>query len=270
MSGKVGDGGCGGYEDAVFPLLDSENVAAVAAIPGQAEFAFTPNEGALRQLESRNSGIEPEYSRHAYRAVKRAFDIAASSAAIAILLVPSLVLCIVICVKSPGASPVYTQWRVGRVRRDGSFRSFRMFKFRSMVPDADEMLSGLQAKNEATGPMFKIHDDPRVIPRVGNYLRKHSIDELPQLLNVLAGQMSLIGPRPGLPREVAQYDAHVVRRLAVKPGCGGAWQVSGRSEVGFERMVELDLEYIENRSIGQDFGLIFKTIRAMLSGKGAS
>ena len=224
---------------------------------------------ALRLLEGRDSGVRPELSRRGYRFAKRAFDIAASGAAVALLLVPGAILCAVICAKSPGAGPLYSQWRIGRVRRDGSYRPFRMWKFRSMAPDADARLEELRELNEADGPLFKIKDDPRVIPGVGAFIRRHSIDELPQLLNVLAGQMSLIGPRPGLPREVAQYDGRAVRRLAVKPGCGGAWQTSGRSDVGFDRMVELDLDYIGNRSIGLDLSLVLSTVKAMFSGKGA-
>ena len=158
---------------------------------------------------------------------------------------------------------------MGRVRRDGTFRLFRMWKFRSMVPHADEMLAELKDRNEADGPMFKIKDDPRVIPGVGSFIRRHSIDELPQLVNVLLGDMSLVGPRPALPKEVVQYDARAMRRLAVKPGCGGAWQVSGRSDSSFAEMVDLDLDYIEHRSAARDLGLIFGTLRSMLDGKGA-
>lgn len=225
---------------------------------------------AMRFLTERDSGMRPDLSRRGYRFVKRVFDVVVSGVALALLLVPGAFLCAVICAKSPGASPLYSQVRVGRVRRDGSYRLFRMWKFRSMAPDADERLEGLRELNEADGPLFKIKDDPRVIPGVGAFIRRHSIDELPQLLNVLAGQMSLIGPRPGLPREVAQYDGRAVRRLAVKPGCGGAWQTSGRSDVGFDRMVELDLDYINHRGVARDLGLVLGTLRAMLDGKGAS
>lgn len=175
----------------------------------------------------------------------------------------------VICIKSPGASPLYSQWRVGRVRKDGTFYLFKIYKFRSMVPNADQMLKDLQAQNEATGPMFKMKHDPRIIPGVGNFIRKHSIDELPQLINVFLGQMNLIGPRPGLPREVALYSEHDMKRLAVKPGCSGPWQVMGRSYLGFNEMVELDLRYIENRSLRHDLRLIFGTLKTMFSGEGA-
>lgn len=234
------------------------------------EGEYLTNEEALRILMAHSSGIEPLYTQRIYRTVKRVFDICTTGAAIAVLAIPSAVLCAAICIKSPGASPIYSQWRIGRVNRDGSFHAFKMYKFRSMVPNADQMLKELQAQNEATGPMFKMSHDPRIIPGVGNFIRKHSIDELPQLLNVFLGDMSLIGPRPGLPREVALYDERAMKRLAVKPGCGGSWQVMGRSHLGFNEMVGLDLHYIQNRSLRQDFRLIFGTIRAMLSGDGAA
>ena len=242
----------------------------IAQAMDRREGEYLTNEEALRILMARNSGIEPLYTRRGYRTVKRVFDICAAGAAIAVLAIPSAVLCAVICIKSPGASPIYSQWRIGRVNRDGSFQAFKMYKFRSMVPNADQMLAELQAQNEASGPMFKILDDPRIIPGVGNFIRKHSIDELPQLVNVFLGDMSLIGPRPGLPREVALYDGRAMKRLQVKPGCGGPWQVMGRSYLGFDEMVGLDLHYIQNRSLRQELKLIFGTIRAMISGDGAA
>lgn len=228
------------------------------------------NAEATEILRKADSGITPDLSRYGYRFVKRAFDIAASGAAIAILLVPGVVLSAIICIKSPGAGPFYSQIRVGRLRKDGTYKLFRMWKFRSMIPNADAMLKDLKVHNEADGPLFKIKDDPRIIPGVGHFIRKHSLDELPQLLNVLSGDMSLIGPCPGLPREVVQYDKHSKGRLVIKPGCGGPWQVGGRSNLGFEEMVRLDLEYIENRSLKQDIELIFDTIRTMFTGKGAA
>lgn len=202
--------------------------------------------------------------------MKRVFDVAASGVAIALLVIPSAVLCAAIVVKSPGASPIYSQKRVGRLNKDGSYRFFNMYKFRSMVPNAHAMLADLQEANEADGPMFKIKDDPRIIPGIGSFIRKHSIDELPQLVNVLKGDMSLVGPRPGLPKEVAVYDERATERLKVKPGCGGAWQVSGRSDVGFAEMVELDAEYIQRRSAAEDLRFIVGTIKAMFSGNGAA
>lgn len=141
-----------------------------------------------------------------------------------------------------------------------------MWKFRSMVPNADELLDELREHNEADGPLFKIKNDPRIIPGLGNFIRKHSIDELPQLINVFLGDMSLIGPRPALPREVLQYDERARQRLRVKCGCGGAWQAGSRSDSSFEEMVDLDLDYIERSSITHDLSLVFGTIRTMIRG----
>ena len=187
----------------------------------------------------------PAEGRLGYRFVKRVFDIVFSLCVITVLLVPSIALCIAIRVESPGC-PIYSQKRVGRIGRSGEVRTFDMYKFRSMHKDADERLAELRDMNEADGPLFKIKDDPRVT-RIGKFIRKHSIDELPQFLNCLAGQLSCVGPRPPLPSEVAQYDARAMRRLSVKPGLTGYWQVRGRSDTGFEEMVDLDLKYIVSR-----------------------
>ena len=174
-----------------------------------------------------------------YRFVKRAFDIVFSLCVIAVLLVPSLLLCLAIRIESPG-NPIYSQKRVGRIGRGGEVETFDMYKFRSMYKDADERLADLKDLNEADGPLFKIKDDPRVT-RIGRFIRKHSIDELPQFLNCLLGQISCVGPRPPLPSEVAQYDGRAMRRLSVKPGLTGYWQVSGRSDTSFGDMVDQDL-----------------------------
>lgn len=251
---------------------ETRTAATANSIPAAADAAgyYLTNEQAYKMLCGANSGIKPELSRRLYRTVKRTVDIVAAGGALALLLIPGAILSAVICVKSPGAGPLYSQWRVGRVRRDGTFTFFKMYKFRSMVPNADQMLKELQDQNEASGPMFKISHDPRIIPGVGDFIRKHSIDELPQLINVFLGQMSLIGPRPGLPREVALYSPQDMKRLAVKPGCGGPWQVMGRSHLGFDEMVNLDLDYIERRSLGQDLRLIVGTLKTMVSGDGAA
>ena len=205
--------------------------------------------------------------RWGYRFVKRAFDIAFSLVAIAVLLIPSIVLCAAIRLESPG-NPLYSQKRVGRIGRDGQIRTFDMYKFRSMHKDADERLAELQELNEADGPLFKIKDDPRVT-RIGKFIRKHSIDELPQFLNCLMGQLSCVGPRPPLPSEVAQYDERAMRRLSVKPGLTGYWQVRGRSDTTFDDMVDMDLAYIEERSFSTDLRVIAKTVITMFDGKGA-
>jgi len=211
----------------------------------------------------------PEHAdrRLAYRFVKRAFDIAFSLCAIAVLLVPSIALCVAIRLESPG-NPLYSQKRVGRIGRDGQVRTFDMYKFRSMHKDADERLAELADLNEADGPLFKIKDDPRVT-RIGRFIRKHSVDELPQFLNCLAGQLSCVGPRPPLPSEVAQYDERAMRRLSVKPGLTGYWQVRGRSDTTFDDMVAMDLAYIEECSFAVDLRVIAKTAITMLDGKGA-
>lgn len=213
------------------------------------------------------AGSDRVEDRLVYRFVKRAFDIAFSLVVVAVLLVPSLLLCLAIRLESPGC-PLYSQKRVGRIGRDGELVTFNMYKFRSMHADADERLAELQELNEADGPLFKIKDDPRVT-RIGRFIRKHSIDELPQFLNCLFGQLSVVGPRPPLPSEVAQYDEYAMRRLSVKPGLTGYWQVSGRSDTSFESMVELDLKYIEERSFLTDLRTIAKTVAVMFTGKGA-
>ncbi|MBX9033587.1 sugar transferase [Gordonibacter massiliensis (ex Traore et al. 2017)] len=205
--------------------------------------------------------------RVAYRFAKRTFDIVFSLGAIAVLLIPSIALCIAIRIESSGC-PIYSQKRVGRVSRNGEVATFDMYKFRSMYADADERLSELQHMNEADGPLFKIKDDPRVT-RIGRFIRKHSIDELPQFVNCLLGHLSCVGPRPPLPSEVAQYDERAMRRLSVKPGLTGYWQVSGRSETSFDDMVDLDLKYIRERGVITDLKVIARTVAVMFTGKGA-
>jgi lipopolysaccharide/colanic/teichoic acid biosynthesis glycosyltransferase len=153
-----------------------------------------------------------------------------------------------------------------RIGKDG--KEFNMYKFRSMVSNAEELLDELLNKNETSGAMFKMKNDPRVT-RIGKFIRKTSIDELPQLLNVLKGEMSLVGPRPPLPREVEEYTTYDKQRLVVTPGCTGLWQISGRSNIGFSEMVELDLKYISQRSLLNDLKIIIKTIFVLLGSKDA-
>jgi exopolysaccharide biosynthesis polyprenyl glycosylphosphotransferase len=194
--------------------------------------------------------------------VKRLFDVTVASAII-VLGVPLWVL-IALAIKLDSRGPVF--YRQERVGQDGE--PFGMYKFRSMCADADARLEQLKGENEATGPLFKMKRDPRVT-RVGRVLRKFSIDEFPQLLNVLAGDMSLVGPRPPLPPETAAYGDHEWRRMEVPPGMTGLWQVSGRSSLTFDEMVHLDLFYIENWSVAFDVALLFRTIPAVLLAKGA-
>ena len=216
---------------------------------------------AMQDLRDANRG------KWLYRAGRRVFDIAFSGAVIAVGLIPGAIICAAICLESPGC-PIYAQKRISRTHRDGRMHEFTMYKFRSMYKDADQRLQELQRCNEIDGAMFKMKDDPRVT-KVGKFLRKHSIDEFPQFLNVFLGQMTVVGPRPPLPHEVAEYDAWAMQRLAVKPGLTGYWQVGGRSDLDFEDMVELDLKYIRERSLWVNFKTILQTIQVVFTGEGA-
>ena len=173
------------------------------------------------------------------------------------------VVLVLLKVEDPKLSPFFTQKRVGKDQR-----SFSIYKLRSMRPISETEMEQIRLLNEAGDVMFKIKDDPR-ITRIGKFIRKTSIDELPQLLNVLKGDMSLVGPRPPLPSEVEKYTAHDLQRLAVLPGCTGLWQISGRSDTSFDEMVELDLQYIEKQSLWFDFKILLLTIPSVLKMKGA-
>lgn len=189
-----------------------------------------------------------------YLLIKRIMDIIGASCGILILSFLFLIISILIKIEDPKGSIFFSQIRVGL-----NGKEFKMYKFRSMVSNAEEKLADLLKYNQVSGAMFKMKDDPR-ITKVGKFIRKTSIDELPQLFNVLKGNMSLVGPRPPLPREVNEYTKYDSQRLLVTPGCTGLWQVSGRSNIGFDGMVELDLIYIEKRSVFYDIKIIFKTI----------
>lgn len=208
-----------------------------------------------------------DHTRLGYRVVKRAFDIVFSGCVLAFIAVPSLVLAAAIRLESEG-NPFYSQIRVGQTHRDGSLSTFRMWKFRSMYKDADERLAELKGQNEIAGAMFKMRDDPRVT-KIGRFIRKHSIDEFPQFLNVFLGQMSVVGPRPPLPNEVAEYTEYDLQRLTVKPGITGWWQVTERNSTGFDGMVRRDLEYIANRGIFTDLKIVVLTVIEVITGKGA-
>lgn len=195
-------------------------------------------------------------------AIKRAFDILfACIALIPVLLITPF---IALAIKWDSPGPVF--FRQTRVGRDGDW--FQIFKFRTMRVDAEAQLELLRAKNEGSGPLFKMKHDPRVT-RVGAFLRKYSLDELPQFVNVLRGDMSIVGPRPPLPVEVLDYDGTVCRRLYIKPGITGLWQVSGRSDLSWEESVRLDLRYVENWSLTSDLMIMWRTARIMLAPKGA-
>ena len=194
-----------------------------------------------------------------YRFIKRAFDIVASLAGLIVLSPVLLITAIAIYIDDPHASPIFVQTRVGK---DGV--EFRFLKFRSMIANAEDLLDNLLDRNEADGPVFKIKEDPR-ITRVGKIIRRTCIDELPQLWNVLKGDMSLVGPRPPLPREVVQYTDYQRQRLKVKPGITCFWQIRpDRNNCRFDEWVELDLKYIREASIGMDFKILFSTIGAVL------
>jgi len=193
---------------------------------------------------------------------KRLFDFFVSAAALLLLLPVFLVISILIKLDSPG--PVfYFSTRYGR-----QGRVFKMWKFRSMVEDADARLNDLKKKNEVDGPIFKIRKDPRVT-RVGKFLRKYSLDELPQIVNVLCGDMSMVGPRPLPLDQVEQEDMKQLKRLEVRPGITGLWQVRGRSDLPFHRLIKWDTWYINNWSFGLDMNILFETIPVVLKGKGA-
>jgi len=193
---------------------------------------------------------------------KRIFDIAFSML-IAIFALPlGLLIALMIRLDSPGPI-IYAQTRIGK-----NGQPFKFFKFRSMVVDADERRREIANLNQSTGPLFKIKDDPRCT-RIGGFLRRFSLDELPQLINVLRGEMSLIGPRPNLPQEVEQYQEWHKKRLSVSPGMTGLWQISGRSDLTFDEMVLLDIYYAENWSFGLDMSILLTTVPKVLLGKGA-
>ena len=192
--------------------------------------------------------------RRGYFVAKRLVDIVGAACGLVILTPLLGVVAAMIKIESPKESIFFKQVRIGK---DG--REFCMFKFRSMCSDAEEKLDELLAQNEIEGAMFKMKEDPR-ITKIGHFIRKYSIDELPQFWNVLKGEMSLVGPRPPLPREVSEYTVYDKQRLTVVPGCTGLWQISGRSNLSFDEMVELDLEYIRNPSVGNDVRILFKTV----------
>lgn len=196
-----------------------------------------------------------------YHGIKRVFDFVTS--AIALVVLSPLFLFLAIKIHGEDGGPVfYSQIRIGK-----NEKPFRIYKFRSMVVNADQLKKKLLTQNEVEGAMFKMHDDPRVT-KIGKFIRAHSLDELPQLWNVLKGDMSLIGPRPPLPDEVAEYDDWDKQRLLVKPGCSGLWQATSRNEADFKGMVLLDIEYINKSSLLFDLKLILMTIKVIIHPNG--
>ncbi len=198
-----------------------------------------------------------------YDFFKRLFDIVLSGMAIVVL--SPVLLILAIAVRSDGGPAIYSQIRVGK-----NEKRFRIYKFRSMCMNADspEMLAKLAALNEMDGPAFKIKDDPR-ITKVGHFIRRTSLDELPQLFNIFLGDMSIVGPRPPLENEVKQYTEYQKQRLLVKQGLTCYWQCSGRNNISFEEWMEMDVQYIRERSLWTDLKIILKTVPAVLTGDGA-
>lgn len=215
-------------------------------------------------MEEKQLEIESESSMEfsLYEVIKRLIDVVCSF--LGVIVLSPLFIIIVIIIKTTSKGPVFfSQKRVGK-----NGKEFNMYKFRSMVVNAEELKEKLAAQNEMSGPMFKMKDDPRVT-KVGKFIRKTSIDELPQLWNVLKGDMSLVGPRPSLPKEVAQFEEWMYRRLEVKPGLTCYWQVSGRNNIDFEDWMKLDIKYVEERSTWVDVKLIFKTVGVLFGDKNA-
>lgn len=194
-----------------------------------------------------------------YLRMKRLMDIVGSIIGLILLLPLFLIVAILIKIEDPKGPVFFKQVRVGKAETE-----FQMFKFRSMVSDAEERLKDLLALNEVSGAMFKMKNDPR-ITKIGKFIRRTSIDELPQLWNVLKGDMSLVGPRPPLHREVDEYSPFDKQRLLVTPGCTGLWQVNGRNSLGFDEMVKLDIFYIDNRNLFFDIKIILKTVKCMIT-----
>ena len=225
--------------------------------------AMDRREGAGR-YRAMQSIMDWDRSRLTYRAAKRAFDIAFSGCVLAVIAVPSLMLAAAIRLESEG-SPSTARSAWAKPAPTAALTTFRMWKFRSMYKDADERLAELKEQNEIAGAMFKMRDDPRVT-KIGKFIRKHSIDEFPQFLNVFFGQMSVVGPRPPLPNEVAEYTEYDLQRLAVKPGITGWWQVTDRNDTDFDGMVRRDLEYIAKRGVATDLKIVALTVVEMITG----
>lgn len=198
-----------------------------------------------------------------YQAIKRVIDLVLSLGLLVVLFVPMAIVALIILIDSPGASPIFVQERVGK-----NGKTFKLYKFRSMVADAEKQLDNLLPQNEMQGPAFKIKNDPR-ITRFGRIIRKSCIDELPQLVNIFKGEMSFVGPRPPLPREVEQYTDYQMQRLCVIPGLTCYWQIkTNRNNCSFDEWLELDLKYIKEKSLKTDTIIFFKTFKAVLGMEG--
>jgi len=214
-------------------------------------------------LKYKDYTLEKRKSRQIYFIVKRVMDFVLALIGLIIISPLFLIISLLIKIEDPKGHVFFYQTRIGKDEKP-----FRMYKFRSMVSNAEELLEELLEQNEINGAMFKMKEDPRVT-RIGKLIRKTSIDELPQLWNVIRGDMSLVGPRPALPREVDQYSSYDKLRLQVIPGCTGLWQVSGRNDLSFYQMVELDLKYIKDQNLKNDLKILLKTLRLLFGSKNA-
>ena len=213
-------------------------------------------------MEGMELKFENKQNLKVYEICKRTIDII--GAGLGLILLSPIIAVVACAVKFTSKGPVFfSQKRVGK---NGEL--FEMYKFRSMVVNAEELKENLEEQNEMSGPMFKIKDDPR-ITKVGKFIRKTSIDELPQLWKILKGEMSLVGPRPSLPKEVEQFDNWMFKRLSVRPGLTCYWQVSGRNNIDFEDWMKLDVKYVEERNFWIDIKLIFKTVFVLFGDKNA-
>ena len=221
----------------------------------------------MQQLERNSTATQVEVA-HEYKKnvgyfiIKRIID--TIGAICGILLMSPVMIVVGIWIKLDSKGPVF--FAQNRIGQDG--KKFKMYKFRSMCMDAECLLDKLKDENEMSGPMFKIKEDPRVT-KIGRFIRRTSIDELPQLFNILKGQMSLVGPRPSLPKEVVQFTSFQKQRLIAKPGLTCYWQVRGRSDISFKEWMEMDVEYIEERNTWIDIKLIFKTVGVLFGDEGA-
>nr|WP_054199105.1 sugar transferase [Clostridium baratii] len=218
----------------------------------------------MERIKNNNATLDREYNNESiiYIFLKRLIDLFGSF--IGLIVLSPIILVVSLLIKFESKGPViFSQDRIGK---DG--KVFKMYKFRSMVVNAEELKEKLKEQNEMSGPMFKMKEDPRVT-NVGKFIRKTSIDELPQLINILRGDMSLVGPRPSLPKEVEQFEGWMMERLEVKPGLTCYWQVSGRNNIDFEDWMKLDIKYVRERNTLTDIKLIFKTVFVLFGDENA-
>ena len=218
----------------------------------------------VKKVQESKKYIKLDQENRIYLFLKRVIDIFGSGFGLIILSPLFLIVAIAIKIEDSKGSVLFSQKRVGQYGK-----VFNMYKFRSMVSNAEELKAELMEQNEMSGPMFKMKHDPR-ITKVGKFIRKTSIDELPQLINILKGEMSLVGPRPSLPKEVAKFESWMLERLEVKPGLTCYWQVMGRNDIDFEDWMKLDIKYVHDRNLWLDIKLIFKTFFVLFGDESAS